>query len=252
MRGEKIRDHVNKLVDDGAYTDFIKDYKKLLVKYPEHRTIEEGEEAFDYEQGEYEEAYEELHESPGKKDEPAPKLLEAMGITKAALEMCEKCDLVEEPVETSTAVGDMLPPVDETVALGCYSFPVESSGGASGSADPVAESSNGPANSTDTSPVASAEASLWQDQDEQRMTALQHCMAALTAAGGDPTSETQLMRRINALVSKKQAAQAIMPITRERRQWYGMQNKRPVEKQLSTEDINWKHRGSSSKKKHLL
>ena len=61
----------------------------MAKEYPHHRYIQEGEEAFDYEQCEDEDAHEELHEGPGTKDEPAPKLLESMGITKAALEMCE-------------------------------------------------------------------------------------------------------------------------------------------------------------------
>ena len=63
--------------------------QKKSKKHPEDRIIQEGEEAFDYEQVEDEDAHEELHESPGTKDEPVPKLLEAMGITKAVLEMCE-------------------------------------------------------------------------------------------------------------------------------------------------------------------
>ena len=135
-------------------------------------------------------------------------MLESMGITKAALEMCEKYDLVEVDLEKRTAVDEMQPPVAETVALGCYSFPVESSAGARSSSDPMPASSSGLAKSAVVSHVASAEASLWQEVDEQRMTAIRSSLTALQAAGGDPRTETQLLRRLNALVQKQKATQS--------------------------------------------
>ena len=213
-----IQDDIKAKVEDGTYTIFLQDYKKLIRAYPAHKCIREGEEAFDYEVAEDDDAELELHAGEDPDELPQPQILEHLGVTKEALDMSKGYSLVEEDISPIDAPSEKpridvsqlfhQPPGAATAEVDCHSLEHHSSGGASSSKDVPPESPRDAASSTDAASAPTGESSLWQAKDAQRLTAIQKTLQTLVSAGGDPTTQTYLRRRLSGLVAKKNIAQA--------------------------------------------
>ena len=186
--------------------------------------MKEGEEAFDYEIGEegHNEQQMQEHEDE-EEDVPEPAVLTALGLSQSGLDMAADCDLVEEDVPITSAPsikpvpGNLTSPPD---SLCCNSWgdqpnpdagePARSSKDAAPQASSTARGSTDAApqtiSTTDTSAAEVVAPSPGQAKDLQQIAALRCSLDALQAAGGDPTAEGMLSRRLNTLQLKIQCA----------------------------------------------
>ena len=167
--------------------------------------MKEGEEAFDYEVGEEGENEQQMREhaeaDDGEEDgETDPAVLNALGLSKSALEQCDGCILVEEKVPISKAPIEPLP--------GCSSSPsdlrlIQLDDPPHPDARCSKDAAPQEAITTDIDAAEPAAPSLWQDKDVQRRVANRSALEALRLAGGDPIIEGQIARRLNLLEAKR-------------------------------------------------